>query len=149
MSPQSLFYLYYFKKESPYLNSLVVRECRLESNDLYTLYPQAGENSEPLSELTTLDMSLNVAIGGSLSSLMCHYLRHLQILVLRRCGLNSDDLISLSRASNLCRLPELRHLDISQNNFGCETGALFKLFAEHSGFLSLINLMLCDCRLEL
>ena len=131
------------------LHTLVVRECPQFPLHLYTSLPQVRVNSEFPTELTVLDMSYNLTIEGSLSALMCHYFPHLQILVLRCCNLNINDLLSLAEASSHGRLPELRHLDMSQNYIGMRTGGLFRLFAEHSVFPSLINLILCDCFLQL
>ena len=138
-----------FQQGLPTLNTLVVRGCQISPTDLYTSHPQAGGNSKYLSELTVLDMSYNQTIGGSLSVLMCHYFPYLQILVLRECELNSQDLISLAQASSEGRLPELRHLEMSQNNIGSKTRRLFNFLGGLKGVPSLINLILCDCRLQL
>ena len=138
-----------FQEGIPTLITLIVRSCFLQPSDLHILHPQVEGNSKFLSELTTLDMSLNPSIGGSLSALICHSLLHLQILVLRKCLLNPNDLISLAQVSSEGRLPELSHMDISQNDIGWKKKGLFGLFAEINGFPSLINLMLCDCHLEL
>ena len=138
-----------FQQGIPTLNTLVVRSCFLKPDDLYTLYPQEEENNNFLSELTTLDISVNQTIGGSLSALMFHYLLHLQILVLRECELNSGDLTSLAQANNQGRLPDLKHLDISQNDIGMATRHFVRFFRELQVFPSLINFILCDCHLEL
>ena len=137
-----------FQQGIPTLKTLVVRNCRVMADDLCALHPQAVGNKF-LSELTTLDMSLNPAIGGSLSALMCHYFLHLQILVLRRCEINSADMMSLSQASSYGRLPELRHLDISQNIIGGKKRGLLRLLGGLKSFPSLINLIFRDCDLEL
>ena len=131
----------------PRLNSLIARACELEYNDLYHMYQRAFKDVDHFSGLTTLDMTLNPNISGSLSLLMCHYFPELNILVLRNCALNSNDMASLSQASSCGRLPELRHLDLSQNDIGWKK-TLFKLFGDLKGFPSLINLMLCDCNLK-
>ena len=133
----------------PKLNTLIVSGCWLEYNNLYQLYRRAIGDGDLFSTLTTFDMTFNPEIEGYLSEFMCHYFPQLSILVLRKCKLNSDDLCSLAQASSQDRLPELRHLDISENNIGCETGYLTGLFAKLQSFPSLINLMLCDCRLQL
>ena len=129
------------------LNTLVARGCWLEYNHLYHIHQRAITDCDYFSKLTTLDMTLNPGIEGYLSELVCHYFRNLSILVLRRCGLNSYDLSSLSQASSQGRLPELRHLDISQNNIGGEKKGLFRLFGSFKSFPSLINLIICDCHL--
>ena len=138
-----------FQQGLPTLNTLVVQSYLVKHNDPHTLYPQAWGSSKFLSELTTLDISLNPSIKGSLSTLMCHYLSHLQILILRYCQLNAYDMQSLGEASNEGRLPELRHLDITRNNIGGKKRCLFRLFEGLKGFPSLINLILIDCYLEL
>ena len=79
---------------------------------------------------------------------MCHFFPQLQILVLRGCDLDAQDLISLAQATSQGRLPKLRHLDLSQNYIGWELRYLVRLFGELQVFQSLINLILCDCRLE-
>ena len=67
------------------------------------------------SEVTKLDISHSSSISGALSTLLCHSLPSLETLILSGCGLNSDDLSSLAQADMEGRLPELRHLDLSDN----------------------------------
>ena len=55
-------------------------------------------------------------MSGTLSILLCHSFPSLNTLILSDCGLNSLDLNSLAKASAKGRLPELKHLDISQND---------------------------------
>ena len=126
------------------MSTLVVRSCWLNSNDMC-----AARNNTFLPELTALDMSENIICGEGLSALMSHNFPQLQILVLRRCGLTSDDLHSLVEANNQGRLPELRHLDISENNIHWESKGISGMFGELTVFPSLINLNLCDCHLML
>ena len=133
----------------PRLNSLVVRGCWLKDNDLYLMFQRTITDGDYFSDLTTLDMTFNPNISGYLSLLVQHCFPKLNILVLRSCALNSGDMMSLSQASNQGRLPELRHLDISQNSVGGETGGLFMLFGGLKDFPSLINLVLCHCGLKL
>ena len=129
-------------------NTLVLRRCGLNFNDLDQLYHQAVKKNAFISELITLDISHNPH-RGSLSALMSHCFPHLEILVLRQGLLDSDDLISLAEASNQGRLPELRHLDVSENKVGWGSKGISALFGELRGFSSLINLILCACGLEL
>ena len=138
-----------FQQGMPTLNTLVVRGCWLESNDLSTLHSQAMKNHKLLSELKTLDMSHNQAIGGSLSALIRHYFPHLEILVLRCCGLNSDDLIHMGEANSYGRIPKLRYLDLSQNDIGGKKRGLLQLFGGLNCFPSLSNFIVCFCHLEL
>ena len=67
------------------------------------------------SEITKLDISHSSGITGSLSTLLCHSFPSLEHLILNDCGLNSNDLSSLAQGGVEGRLPELRHLDLSDN----------------------------------
>ena len=67
------------------------------------------------SDLDRLDISHSRGIAGQLSILVGNSFPSLNSLVLSDCGLNSQDLCSLAQASLEGRLPQLRHLDISQN----------------------------------
>ena len=123
----------------PRLHTVVVIGCCLGKMHLCDLNRQASKYARVFHELKALDMTLNPNISGHLSLLMCNNFPNLNILVLRACELDSDDLTSLAQANSQGRLPELRHLDISQNSIGEEKKGLFKLFTEFGGFLSLIN----------
>ena len=72
--------------------------------------------SSALTKLKKLDISDSERISGTLSILLCHSFPSLNVLILSRCGLNSDDLCSLALANGRGRLPELRYLDVSQND---------------------------------
>ena len=124
--------------------TLVARGCSLNSNAVCTV-----GNKTFFSELTTLDMSRNQVFRGGLSALMSHSFPHLQILVLRGCGLTSDDLISLAQASNQGKLLDLKHLDISENNIGWASKGNFRLFQRLEVLPSLSYLILCACWLNL
>ena len=52
---------------------------------------------------------------GSLAILLCHNFPSLQSMVLSDCGLKSQDVSILAQACAKGRLPELRHLDLSEN----------------------------------
>ena len=144
LNSNPLFPLLFAQGEFP-MNTLLLRGCWLNFYDLYKLYHQAVKNNALISELTTLDISDNVHISASMSQCF----PHLQILVLRNCGLDSNDVSSLAKASNQGRLPELRHLDMSQNDIGWASKGICGLFDEFNSFPSLINLILCACGLEL
>ena len=81
----------------------------------------SGEELEILSnkltslQLTELDMSGSFGFTGSLSILFNNSFLTLNTLILRSCLLNPDDMIALSRANVEDKLPQLKHLDISQN----------------------------------
>ena len=118
-----------FQQDALNLITLVMRKCGSSGHVLH----DHAVRTNTFYELTTLDLSLN-NIRGSLFILMSHYLRHLQILVLRECNLLSDDLISLVQASNQGRLPQLRHLNISQNYVGGPVNGISRFFAELETF---------------
>ena len=67
------------------------------------------------SNVSTLDISHSKGITGRLSAFLSHGFPFLDTLILSDCGLNSGDLISLSQAGVEGRLPELKHLDLSEN----------------------------------
>ena len=68
-----------------------------------------------LTNLQKLDISHSSGITGVLSILLCHSFPSLNSLMLHDCGLSSQDIRSLAEASVKGRIPELKHLDISQN----------------------------------
>ena len=65
--------------------------------------------------VSKLDVSKSTGITGALSVFLSHNFPSLEHLILSDCGLNSDDLSSLVKASSEGRLPELKHLDLSDN----------------------------------
>ena len=73
--------------------------------------------SKCLTNLQKLDISHSSGIRGCLSILLCHSLLSLNNLILKDCGLSSRDLRSLAEANVKGRIPELKHLDVSQNVF--------------------------------
>ena len=77
---------------------------------LYTI-----SKSKCLTNLQKLDISHSLGLRGSLSILLCHSLLSLDTLILKNCGLSSQDLRSLAEANVKGRIPELKHLHISQN----------------------------------
>ena len=74
-------------------------------------------NCEPTTYLTLqkLDISHSSGMTGNLSRLLSKEFSSLNNLILSDCGLNAQDLLSLAQAKNKGRLPQLKHLDISQN----------------------------------
>ena len=85
--------------------------------------------SATYSRLHKLDISHSSGIAGNLSILLRHNLSSLTSLILSDCGLNSQDLCSLAKASVEARLPQLTHLDISDNER--VSGQLQNLFAKN------------------
>ena len=63
-----------------------------------------------------LDFSYNHGISGTLSVLLCQKFPLLEFLILRDCALNAEDLRSLAEANCKGRLPQMKHLDVSQNS---------------------------------
>ena len=68
-----------------------------------------------LTNLQKLNISHSSGITGVPSILLCHSFPSLSTLMLNDCGFNSQDLRSLAEASVKGRIPELKHLDSSQN----------------------------------
>ena len=66
-------------------------------------------------QLTELDLSFSSGLTGRLSVLFTHSFPTLNTLILRSCDLNANDLQSLARANVVGKLPQLRHLDISDS----------------------------------
>ena len=65
--------------------------------------------------LQKLDISHSSHISGKLFMLINHSFPSLNSLILSDCGLNSQDLCSLAQAKRKGKLPQLKHLDVSQN----------------------------------
>ena len=68
-----------------------------------------------LTSLIKLDITHSEGISGSLAILLCHNFPSLQSMILSDCRLKSQDLNILAQACAKGRLPELRHLDLSEN----------------------------------
>ena len=77
-------------------------------------------------------------VNGNLSALLRHHLAFLHSLVLRDCRLTSEDLDHLQRANTLDRLPQLRHLDLSNNSKFI--GNLVVIFSASSHWNQLLGL---------
>ena len=63
-----------------------------------------------------LDISHCLGVTGNLSCLLRTCSTSLNSLILHDCGLNSQDLKSLAQANVQGKLPEPRHLDVSENH---------------------------------
>ena len=96
---------------SPSLTHLTLQRFICSVQHLYMV-----TKSKILTHLKKLDISHSSGMSGTLSVLLCHSFPSLDTLILSHCGLNSLDLNSLAKASAKGRLPELRHLDVSQND---------------------------------
>ena len=94
--------------------------------------------SAKFSIVQKLDISHNSHISGKLIILVDHRFPSLNALILSDCGLNSRDLKSLAQASANSKLPELRHLDLSQNSD--IQGQLENLFSSQEKWSNLLFL---------
>ena len=84
-----------------------------------------------------LDISHCSGITGNVSCLLHTCSPFLNSLILHDCGLNSQDLTSLAQANVEGKLPELRHLDVSEN-LGYDFRDLFAHGSEWHKLVSLI-----------
>ena len=95
------------------LEKLVLAKFKISDRDLEIL-------SEKLTDVQLSKLRIMASSGsgltGSLSLLFKHSFPTLTTLTLWSCKLNSDDLLALSQASAEGKLPQLRDLDISENN---------------------------------
>ena len=132
-----------FSEPSLKLNSLIARGHCL---DIRVVTEASGASK--LQHFTSLDFTLNPNIAGDLSVLFCQPLSSLSVLILRKCELTTDDMRSLARASAKNRLPELRHLDVSQNHIGFRSGSTGLSELLSYKFPSLTHLILCSCGLN-
>ena len=104
-------FLYEFDQNSvPKLETLVLRGFIISAKELKIL-------SDKLTSLQMTDFDILGSHGftGNLSVLFTHCLPTLSTLIMSHCGLNSDDVHSLVQAEVEGKLPQLKHLDISEN----------------------------------
>ena len=138
-----------------HLKSLKIRAELPENSEELNLTPTCFSNAECLTfhsstfsmtklksitcqpNLQKLDISKCV-VNGNLSTILRHRLAFLHTLVLRDCGLKSTDLDHLHEANVSGRLPQLRHLDLSNNNK--LIGNLVKIFSARSHWNQLLSL---------
>ena len=90
-------------------------------------------------DLKYLDMSHNPDIGGNLSLFFGHRFRSLETVVLRGCGLNSDDMRCLGKAQ--VNLPKLKELNLSQND--TDDRSLSLLLSNRFPSLEILHLSSC------
>ena len=67
-------------------------------------------------KLQDLNLSYNPGISENLSLLLNHSLPALKSLILRKCKLQSHDMVSLALANAEGKFPELEYLDVSENS---------------------------------
>ena len=94
----------------PQLEHLGLQRCIAWKGFLEQLSPLVSHWT-----LHTLDISHSRGINGELSILLQHEFPSLKSLILRDCGLNGTDLISLDQANARGRLPVLVDLNLSGN----------------------------------
>ena len=113
------------------LKILMLHNCINQSSDLNAILRKILNH-----RLHKLDISHSSGITGNLSVLLHHSFPSLNSLILSDCELISQDLCSLAQASVEGRLPQLNHLDISENqticvpdlfSSSCKWGQLLKL----------------------
>ena len=124
------------------LKSLSVTHCGLNKDDLRSL-GVANEKGR-LPKLTYLDVSDNPMIEP-IPSLFHKKFRSLQVLNVRNCDLNEDDLLAINRANAVGKLPKLKYLDISDNFFDQNISLLFRV--DRVEFRSLQVLIVKNCSL--
>ena len=93
------------------LGSLSLHSCIGNHDDLKTMIRNMS-----LRKLSHLDISHSMRITGKFSILSGFSFPSLDTLILSNCELNTEDLCSLAEANVKGRLPQLQHLDISQNH---------------------------------
>ena len=97
-------------------------------------------------QLLKLDIRDSSGLEGNVSIVVGNNLPFLSTLILRNCELGSQDLSSLAKANSEDKLPELRHLDISQNpNCG---GYLDLLFHNTHAWNTLLSINIQQSLLE-
>ena len=96
---------------APSITHLTLHRFICSAQHLYMM-----TKSNVLTQLKKLDISHSSGMAGTLSILLCHSFPSLHTLILSDCGLNAQDLNSLAKANAKGRLPELKHLDISNND---------------------------------
>ena len=101
------------------LEKLALRGFIISAEELEIL----GEKLTDI-QLTELGLSGSFGLRGNLSVLFTHSFPTLNTLILNSCDLNANDLQSLARANVEGKLPQLRHLDIS-NNYNVKISDLF------------------------
>ena len=97
------------ERKIPRLNSLTLHSIRTPLSTLVTSLVK----KLPTWKLEKLDISHNNDVSGNLNVLVSNTLPSLRSLIVTDCGLNRDDLRSLSVANEEGRLPALTYLDIS------------------------------------
>ena len=100
--------------------TLALRGCIISAEELERL-------SEKMSSdwLTELILHASSGFTGSLSVLFTNSFLRLNTLILGWCELNANDLQSLARANVEGKLPQLRHLNISDKNLYNKISDLF------------------------
>ena len=96
----------------PSLETLVLHDCELNSDDMRCL---GSEQVKNLPKLKELNVSWNRIGVGDLSVLLSHRFPSLETLHMSTCGLNSDGLRCLTEAREQGKLPNLKRLDVSEN----------------------------------
>ena len=120
------------------LNNLILHRAVRTEEHLIAL-----TRSTCMTNLHKLDISKRPGLTGNLSELLRHSFPTLNSLILSDCGLNSQDLCSLTQANVEGRIPLLKHLDISVNSY--LQGRLNQLFTNGCKWQKLVNLNVACC----
>ena len=95
----------------PLISRILLTDCNVSKSDLRNFTEKVVKW-----KVSKLDISHSCGIRGNLAILLDQDLPYLNTLILFECGLNPQDLRSLTKASLEGRLPQLKHLDISEND---------------------------------
>ena len=119
---------------APFLEKLTLGHFITSADQLRTLFCKLAQT-----KVDYLDLTGSHGVTGSLSVLFANPFPVLHSLVLQDCALNSEDFLSLAQGiSNVQgKLPQLRHLDISQNNNIAITQDLFSHSVKWNQLLTL------------
>ena len=117
---------------APFLEKLTLGHFITSADQLRTLFCKLAQT-----KVGYLDLTGSHGVTGSLSVLFANPFPVLHSLVLQDCALNSDDLRSLAQGNVQGKLPQLRHLDISQTNNIAITQDLFSHSAKWDQLLTL------------
>ena len=94
----------------PLISQILLTSCIASESDLSHLTKKIAKW-----KISKLDISHSSGITGKLSTVFVQTLQYLHTLILSDCGLNAQDVSSLTEASMTGRLPELKHVNLSEN----------------------------------
>ena len=102
--------------DSPHLiNPPLIRNLKSLALRRFILFPLCSTALLPVSRLEKFDISCNSTLKGLLHLTLSRVFPVLSTLIVSDCALTQGDLKSIAKAGSVGKLPELRHLDVSQN----------------------------------